>query len=404
MMSALRLALPIEARSKSSSRTKDRDELAEMIKEDAKPWLDLRGRFGTTWPRARASIALDLRVSSNRKQSPRIDKICKWLLDELGGPNSDAIVFKDDKQVKLLFAIKSVYGPPEKIEVAPDDPWAPGLRGMAELPEPKPTIHLVAQRLSLTLDGVRRARSLDPPWDPKKVHDSPFGPRDFETELDEDYLRELHPDFGGFQQEEWDRVTAKLAFTRQMGHIKALDHLSALAITELATDKHGLYEWLIPPMRSNPYAFDLGPIPEAAGDTERFKRRITELMTERVHAYPHLFPLRPIVGVTVLYFESGQGKDLDNLVRSLVPEVIRHFQPPDEDQFFWSADSKIAERLRTGQASPTNEIRFIEAVALTQRPPSVAPGTAFLLISDGWRQRSWWESALDYEEKYDPDY
>jgi hypothetical protein len=78
---------------------------------------------------------------------------------------------------------------------------------------------------------------------------------------------------------------------------------------------------------------------------------------------------------------------------------MQQLRPPNEDQIFWLANSKIAERLRSGQGSAAHEIQFIEAIALTRRPPSVIPGTAFLLVSDRWRHQSWWESANDDASK-----
>lgn len=393
MTSALRLALPIEPRSKRSSRNRDRDQLAELIQSGAKPWLELRGRLGTMWPRTRAHIALDIHVSSNRKSSPRIDTICKWLLDELGGPNRDAIVFKDDKQVKLLFARKDVRSAPP--DFGDRVVWGPGgVNG-------DPVIYVTAQRLSLTLEGVRSARALDPPWDPAKVETSPFIADEFEREADIDFLGSLRPELGGFDKEQWERVSQKVVFDRQIGFLKSLDYLGALAVTEMAVRKHDLYDWVIGPIRTHPYAFELGPIPEASGDSRTFKERVGALMSTARETYPQLFPLRPIVGVTLLYFESGQGKDLDNLLRLVVPEVMRCLEPPDEDQLYWSADSPLAVRQREGLGAAGHELQFVEAVALPRRPRSVTPGTAFLLLSDGWRHASWWAQAISYDEEFE---
>lgn len=36
---------------------------------------------------------------STEKNSPRIDTACKWLLDELGGPDAGEVTYRDDRQM-----------------------------------------------------------------------------------------------------------------------------------------------------------------------------------------------------------------------------------------------------------------------------------------------------------------
>lgn len=96
---ALRLALPWEPPTKKSrpgARKNARDALTDAFENDE---LIQYVRQHARWPKPRAAIAFDIDVSGAGPNDPRIDSICKWLLDELAGH-----VYADDRQVKLLFA------------------------------------------------------------------------------------------------------------------------------------------------------------------------------------------------------------------------------------------------------------------------------------------------------------
>lgn len=51
----------------------------------------------------------------------------------------------------------------------------------------------------------------------------------------------------------------------------------------------------------------------------------------------------------------------------------------------------------------SGDVQFIEAISLDTLPPGVEPGTAFLLLFNGWRHNSWWEDASRYVDEFPPD-
>lgn len=128
--------------------------------------------LGGTLPRKRAPIALEIEFSSITTQSPRVDNACKWLLDELGG-----FVYRDDEQVKLLFASK------DHLHRHPAEPSLPSLSNPRA---GNPRIDVTARRLSDVRADLRRARDLEEPWDPMHRDANPL----IEGELDEEIRRD----------------------------------------------------------------------------------------------------------------------------------------------------------------------------------------------------------------------
>jgi hypothetical protein len=72
------------------------------------------------WPKPRAAIALDIALHGDLMNAPRVDTICKWLLDELNGH-----VYRDDRQVKLLFAHADRRDPKAEAANYPSDTGRP---------------------------------------------------------------------------------------------------------------------------------------------------------------------------------------------------------------------------------------------------------------------------------------
>ena len=400
---ALHLDLPLEPKSKKSARPAHREAVQTHVREGAGPWMKANGGKYAHWPRPRADLALDVHIFSGEKNSPRIDTACKWLLDELGGPDAGEVVYRDDRQVKWLFASKSV-----QTDSDAEAATAAGIVffGVDHAPAPSaqfdPHIYVTAQTRANRVADMKLAIDLDPTWKASESDANPFLKREIEIDFDEDYLAGLDPSGNDFDRAERARILHQLQYQRQASLLQGLDQLVPNLLRNFASDPLSIYGWVLPSMRQSPYAFELGTIPEASGDTEAFKLNVRKQMKQRTQQYTGLFPLLLSVGITLLYFETGQGKDLDNLVRIVLPILLDELQPPsDEQPYLWpdpEIDETVSHRSRT-----SSDIQFIEAIALDKLPPDVQPGTAYLLLSSGWRNSSWWEDASRYVDDFPPD-
>ena len=149
-VSTIRLHAQVEPKRK---RAQQNDELRELMLSDAHIWHEMDGRCGPNWPRPKASVALDIWCRTSNRNPPRIDKICKWLLDELGSAKGRPIIFNDDRQVKMLFARIDASGSRTAV-----DSTAPLEVTTA------PSIHVTGQTISRMREGIRRAVEMKEPW------------------------------------------------------------------------------------------------------------------------------------------------------------------------------------------------------------------------------------------------
>lgn len=140
-ISVIRLSAEVEPPSKNPRKRAASENLKSLMLKDALLWHGLDGEFGARWPRVRVPLAVDLSFSSTERNPPGIHTLSKAVLDLLGGPPGDAVLFKDDRQIKMLFARAFRDGK-------------------------RPTVSVDAQTLTQTLAGVRRATSLEVPWRP----------------------------------------------------------------------------------------------------------------------------------------------------------------------------------------------------------------------------------------------
>jgi hypothetical protein len=396
-MMALHLDLPLEPKSKKSARPAHREAVQAHVREGAGPWMKATGGKNAHWPRPRADLALDVHIFSGERNSPRIDTACKGLLDELGGPDVGEVIYEDDRQVKWLFASKSV-----RTDLDAETATAAGVAffGVDQAPAPStrfdPHIYVTAQTRANRVANLKLAIDLDPSWKASESNTNPFLKREIEIDFDEDYLAGLDPSGSDFDRAERARTLHQLQYQQQASPLQGLDRLVPNLLRNFASDPLSVYGWVLPSIKQSPYAFELGTIPEASGDTDIFKLNVREQMKQRTQRYPGLFPLVVSIGVTMLYFETGQGKDMDNLVRIVLPVLLDELQPPSEEQPYPWPDAEIDKTDNSHRHRASSDVQFIEAIALNKLPPDVQPGTAYLLLSSGWRHSSWWEDASRY--------
>lgn len=377
--SSLRFALEMEGISKTVRRG-TRAKAREAIRAELNEWLEHPMYRSVKWPKPRAAVALDVAVYSASGRAPRVDKICKWLLDELEG-----LVYADDRQVKLLFVSKVDQRPPDMTDDA-----IFGLSSLRASRTPKPVIYGNARTRANVLAALRRANELDDPWDPLHTYPNPMAedPDDaaLRAEMLRDYLASLPAD-----DDEARQITQELAYRRQAGVLRAADETVAALVSGYLTARDGMWRWLPTALKDNPYVFDIGAIPRH-GESSKYEQHVIEAITQRIASRSDLFPLSVHVGITVMLFERDTNKDLDNLVLTVLPAVLDLLSPPTNDHF-WYRDAEP----RPGE--PTSEVKFIEAIAVDPTDTQIPSGTVLVALSSGWRHKSWWANAEDYVER-----
>ncbi|WP_280317591.1 hypothetical protein [Nocardia wallacei] len=329
---------------------------------------------------------LDIALRTTSRDPARIDKYCKWLLDELGGQRGDPIVYTDDRQVKMLFA---------RLD-----------RNAAE-----PSIWVTAQTVAQVQEGLRRVGSLDRRWT--------VGEANWELErhsdLDEDDDGGVSPDFlraGGVDADTISECALRDHVRRRLGYQRTFlaltDQLSSAVVFTHADkrfrDRMGLptTNEVLHRVLDYGLAVDLGPIPTRSGESSAFKQRTATALTQLLTSRPGLTPLLPSIGVTVFSLETRAGKDLDNIFGDfeVLPILLDTERPPVRPL----ADYSPIEDLREWQEhdrdkSPTavGDIAFIEAVALKGATDErLPPGTVIVALSHGQRLESWWDNALQF--------
>ena len=341
------------------------------------------GRARGEWPRPRAHIALDISITSIAREGARIDNICKWLLDELAGH-----VYTDDRQVKLLFARVWRPSPSSRPPVVPggDDVRHDPLL-LDSLPRDRePSVWITAQRRSAVTADLRAAARLEDRWDP---FDDDYGVwhRDpLEADFYRDELVDYQSIFDPSIPEDlpkYEQIGRQIRFLDQTQQQRLVDLTFSSLFVDLPVDRFGIWNRVRPRLAFSPYIFDLGQIP-SRGESELFQQRLRRTLQERRERYPHLLPLKATTGISMILFEHpGQAKDLDNLVRDVLPAIVDILRPPRTSQHGW-----IAEGPNLGP--DVVDVPFIEVAAIPAEKADMPPGSLVLGLSSGYRVSSWW--------------
>ncbi|MFH8252905.1 hypothetical protein ACH3VR_21240 [Microbacterium sp. B2969] len=388
------MALPLEPptkKTRAGTRRKASDLLDEAFETDT---LVQHARQQTRWPKPRAAIALDIDVFGAGSNGPRIDSICKWLLDELAGR-----VYTDDRQVKLLFARTWRQQPLSASDLATF--W-----GDAGPPLPDDTgkrsamRYVTAQPRANILADLRAASRLDERWDPfDDDHGGRYAdPHHASAHRDHlvDYRALFDPDDERDAGE--DRLLGhQIEYADQVQQQRLVDLIISSLFTRLPVDDHDLWGRVWDWLPYSPYIFHLGVLPERGGSTT-FRHNLYRMLATRRDQFPRLFPMRSTSGISMILFEDADtGKDLDNLVRTVLPDVLTVLRPPRTDLPGWIAEE-------ADPATGSVDIPFIEVAALPSQGTDMPAGSVIFGLSSGHRHQSWWDSIADHLERtLDPD-
>lgn len=376
-VSMLRAHVRAEPLSKSRRGASLRAAIRTAIRDSADPWLMSSSRWSGRWPRPRADIALDVSFTTTRNSPPRLDSSAKWLLDELGSHTGPPIVYDDDRQVKLLW-IDSYHRGDEAGE-----PW----------------ISVQAQTRTLALEGLHRAFDVVPSWRPDREHSSPypdFDPDPFNISTgDPDLDREFRVR---------DRLQARGAHLDL--RLQLVDAASVNVLRALASRRDPVARRIwdidrtLAHLRELPLVTDLGVLPNQ-GESAVFESNVVDALTATVTENRISFPLLQPVGLTIFYVESQMGKDLDNLVRSVMTPVLRVLNPPPDRFATWLGAKGLQDfddALNNGSPLHSHpHVEFVEVIAVPDsQTTDIAAGTVVLALSNGDRRHSWWTAAANY--------
>ncbi|MFX0573091.1 hypothetical protein [Nocardia nepalensis] len=385
-VSALRLGIIKEPRSKSAKGKAASRELRELLLEGAATWHRLDGDYGARWPRPRADLALDIAFRTTNPNSPRIDKLCKYLLDELGGMKGPPIVYNDDRQVKMLFAHRHTA----------DD---------------QPLISVTAQTVAQVRAGICRMHDFGTRWGVEYANWELD--RHGDLDIDDDYepgwwsAITTDPDtIAEFTLR--DEVRQRMRY--QMTNLAATDQFSSQVVLAYAVEqRRDRWAWqttgdALHTLLDYGLAVGLGPLPQAAGQSANFVESTTSALADLVARRRWMTPLLPSVGLTLFYLETDTGKDLDNLFLDVLPIVLNVLRPPAVALAEFSPIDALRawrDADQQGVLTAATEIAFIEAVALKGvTSDRLRPGSVILALSHGSRWESWWDSTLRFVEEH----
>jgi hypothetical protein len=355
----------------------------------------------TTWPKPRAAVALDIYLSSVNRNGARIDHLCKWLLDELAGH-----VYADDRQVKLLFARVSRPEPRKQIPPSTDTSWASDLyaevdrvfAGLgASSREPRVSnLHITAQTRTNVMADLRAVSSLDEDrWDP---FDREYGlrrPDLIQATFERDELVDYHAIFDGDSDRDVRQrriLSNQIDYHDQSQQQATVDLIFSSLFTDLPVDKFGIWRRVRGYIAFSPYIFDVGVLP-GRGESAAFRARFRALLEDRRAQWPGLFPMRARSGISMIFFEDpATGKDLDNLMMTVLPDILDVLRPQRRDLPGWVADE-------VDPADGEADIPFIEIAAFPAGLSDMPPGSVIFGLAAADRFESWWSMASDHLQR-----
>lgn len=375
--------------------------------------LDFQNRVLEAMNRRRAfrsPIVLEFDFHSKQPNPPSIHQLAKNYLDLLWhrepalGTRREALLFKDDRQVKGLF----VHCHLEHVD-------QPSIWVRAE-----PLRNVVAD-----LDLLQRIRDDDFDTDSRwSWRGRPW--REFEAELhkeDEEGrsegLVEQVRDWDRLPMEQRRRLGPAFDANRRMLMQQLQKHVLARTdrfVRSLLTRVPQLWGGMR--RRLNPWeeyrarlaelsqgfllvpgiSISLGRAPARDGETTLFKSNAKRILAGYRTARPDLFPLLAQVSLTIFFTPPATGGiDLDNLARYIIPIVHEVMEPPST---YWGTvdpsnppkDEKLRKWFEEGLASvrrlPKYSLTSYQAIELPRFPSYPPEGQIHIAFGDGSSVRS----------------
>ncbi|MDA1363061.1 hypothetical protein O1R50_25840 [Glycomyces luteolus] len=364
------------------------------------------------------AVALDVHFTCGERNPPSIHHLAKHLLDVLGpaiNPEDlgrQSVVYRDDRQVKLL-------------HVTLDQAWNPNPDAA---PKPAGT-RVIARPIRDVAEDLRVADEIQSRLDRWPQEDD-TGPFHIPAEDFDDDPVPWSPQDGRLP-EETESLAQLARFDRhwrlmraQEAHLAATDayllsylcacpndiagtrQFPAGGLESHAQHAASLSEMYRPLLLTLPFGLPLPGFALASGEWKRYGQQARTALASFLDRWPLFRPLLIPVTVTLLVTPSIRGMDLDNIALTLLPiihDVLRpHIDPFTVHQLGLTPPSTGTEheehmqalrRLRSLNEYSVTAYQVIELKRTSRTPPE---GTITLLLGDGIRRQSAWETASDY--------
>jgi hypothetical protein len=391
----LRMHVDVEPASKGAAGKRSAPEFQRQVMDQ----MERYGRYPMTGP-----VALDLHFQGARRNPPGIHRAAKYTLDILGAalpgcerPRRRSVLYRDDRQVKFLYA-----------DLDQSWPRNSGENGRTG------SVSIVARRARDVIDDLCMAGRLD-----HERHgeddDSPFLSPDFPDDPEPDWLTEPDSVLTPLEQYLAEAFRFHDVTELQEAILAGTDAslISAVGMYlegQARADPPGQLAAIFEESRaagrklllSDPFTLPLPALPRAAGESEDFARLIRARLEEFRSGWPLFRSLLVPVTLTFLVVPPEQGKDLDNIALTALPiahEVLRphiapHLLAPshrDREPDPWREETLA--RLRSVNARSVRAYQVIELPRSPQDPP---PEGTLRLALGRHSYRSWWARAATY--------
>jgi hypothetical protein len=353
----------------------------------------------------RGPVALDLHFSASQRNPPSIHRAVKHTLDLLGPalpgnqrPRRRSVLYRDDRQIKLLYADMDQYRTWEGDSVAPAG-----------------HIFLAARRASDALTELCLAARLHSHRqdDDEEDEESPFWSPDIPEEPEPGWPLDPDPAPTALEQYLADSVRFFHVTSVQEAILAQTDATMTWALgcyldnsesgdrpAELASILEKSQAATRELLLSNPFTLPLPSLPRAAGQSAYFIQMIRASLEEFRARLPLFQTLLVPITLTFLVVPPEQGKDLDNIGLTVLPiahEVLRPhisphlLHPAHGDEERTSRHARLTQ-LRSVNARSVRGYQVIELPRFPQDPPEGTLRLALGLHS----HESWWERASTY--------
>jgi hypothetical protein len=359
-----------EPRSKQAFKALDK----RAFQEEASRWMDLLELTPLRGP-----VVVDMTFDPVQSNPPSIEKLPKSYLDLLerqvgedGSFTNKRLVFRDDRQVKILMARYNL-GLSTSSQVAAT--ITPRRHFLADL-------ELVRRIERGDFEETRNQRYGR--WRDTGDREKLFGIA-YEDEIQDalENLRGISRWSQDYRDKLGEGIYEQMRLFYQHRAQQALLAYNDQFIGSLLLDLPELWkrrprDWLLDftsqsrhLLVSRPLSFSVGHAPRRDGDRAQFAEALQRALVEFTQNFPILFPLHTQLGVTIFHIppQTGTagtyGKDLDNLARLIIPKVQEVCKPPST---VWHAHQTFAGSSLDPRISEWNR----KEAELHRRIPAVA--------------------------------
>jgi hypothetical protein len=370
--------------------------------------MDEMQRYGR-YPFA-GPVALDLHFKAMHRNPPVIYHVAKNVLDLLGPalpavarPRRRSVLYRDDRQVKLLYVDFDQRWEPTQGDEGADNDGSTFLR---------------AQRARDAVADLCMAHRLSRDLDDEDEDSNPFYVPDLPDDLDLDWLP-----YGGTMPEALTQMQTYLADLARFWHVMEMQkalltrtdallagslcmYLEGLGgqeppdkLAEILRDEHTANRDLL---LSNPLTLPLPGLPQRTGETftQEVRNRLQDFQVRHRLFRSLLVP----VTLTFLVVPPQQGKDLDNIALTVLPlahQILRphiepyHFAPTHPEK---RPDPRKEEALHRLRSLNANSVTAYQVIELPRSPDDPPEGVLRVALGPD-SHRSWWEKAARYLEQ-----